>query len=220
MQFAGTDANVDTDPQYLSRLAASRKKGESVGPYCIRTYPSRTLFDLAKPKEADVHIEDIAHSLSIEPRFGGHLPIPWSVAQHSVLVAYIANCNHLPRQHYGAALLHDAHEAYIKDLPTPLKNLLGPVYRNIASGIQACIHRALGIPELDAESVRSIKRADALALEIEQQAIERGDMVVRLARCVTGLQQEQYWNPKKSDNAHLSFIEEWHRWRTECSLSA
>jgi len=73
------------------------------------------------PKPADVDIEDIAHALSNQCRFSGHTRVHYSVAEHSVRVArLLASLNHGPfTQMWG--LLHDASEAYLVDLPSPLK---------------------------------------------------------------------------------------------------
>ena len=64
-----------------------------------------------------IKIEDIAHALSRLPRFGGHLNRHYSVAQHSVLCANLARTKNDKK----AALLHDASEAYLLDMPTPIK---------------------------------------------------------------------------------------------------
>jgi 5'-deoxynucleotidase YfbR-like HD superfamily hydrolase len=66
-----------------------------------------------------IKIEDIAHALSNQCRFGGHLPKYYSVAEHS-LVCY----NLATQPNKKAALLHDASEAYMLDIPRPIKQAL------------------------------------------------------------------------------------------------
>ena len=87
-------------------------------PGCIRTFTGRYV-NPTQPKDADICIEDIAHALSQQPRFGGHLPVFYSVVQHSIAVA-----NDLPTEHKLAGLLHDASEAYLIDVPRPVKEQL------------------------------------------------------------------------------------------------
>lgn len=214
MQFAGTDANVDTDPSYLSRLAASRRDAEAPGAYSFRTYPSKILFNLAKPREEDIRLEDIAHSLSMLCRFGGHVPIAWSVAQHSVLVAHLATELGLEREWYGAALMHDAHEAYMQDVVSPAKRLIGRPYTNPADAIQSCIHRALGIAQPTGAALLTIKRADELALVLEQEAIERGDMVVEVPLGAADSPFKQRWAALPQYEARASFVGSWERWKS------
>lgn len=80
------------------------------------------------PQSRDVRITDIAHSLALQNRFLGHTKHPYSVAQHSL------NCLLVARTFYSEynednewllqVLLHDAAEAYIGDIATPVKKVL------------------------------------------------------------------------------------------------
>lgn len=68
------------------------------------------------PRAEDVSIEDIAHSLSMQCRYGGHSARFYSVAEHSVMVS-----RHVLPEDALAGLMHDASEAYVTDVPRPLK---------------------------------------------------------------------------------------------------
>lgn len=96
--------------------------------------------DLIDPSPEAISIIDIAKGLSREARFAGQSIRFYSVAQHSVAASYI-----VPQEFALEALLHDASEAYIKDIPRPLKNLL-PDYRRIEQGLQDVIRSRFGLP--------------------------------------------------------------------------
>ena len=68
------------------------------------------------PRPDEIHIEDIAASLSKLCRFNGHTSEFYSVAEHCCYV-----CDILPPELKLAGLLHDASEAYLCDIPRPLK---------------------------------------------------------------------------------------------------
>lgn len=68
------------------------------------------------PRTSEVNIQDIAHSLAMQCRYGGHSRDFYSVAEHSVLVSHI-----VPPEHALVGLMHDATEAYVSDVPRPLK---------------------------------------------------------------------------------------------------
>lgn len=75
--------------------------------------------DLSDPKTEDIDIEDIAWSLAGILRFNGHLSTHISVARHSLEVSRL-----VPAELGLAALLHDAHEAYMGDVTRPVKRYL------------------------------------------------------------------------------------------------
>ena len=69
------------------------------------------------PRPEEVHLEDIAETLSKICRFGGRTPgIFYSVAQHSVLVS-----RRVPLEHRLWGLLHDAEEYITGDMVKPIK---------------------------------------------------------------------------------------------------
>jgi len=85
----------------------------------IRTYTGLYI-NVFEPTEDMICIEDIAHSLSHQCRFGGQLPNFYSVAQHSMMCAKMAK-----KEDKLDALMHDASEAYVLDMPRPIKYKLG-----------------------------------------------------------------------------------------------
>lgn len=86
------------------------------------------------------HIEDIAQGLSNICRFTGQCNQFYSVAEHSLLVS-----NLLPPKLKLAGLLHDASEAYLGDVNSPLKSLL-PEYKVLEQKIQREIAEQFGLP--------------------------------------------------------------------------
>ncbi|WP_127958025.1 HD family hydrolase [Serratia microhaemolytica] len=125
----------------------------------INTFTGKQ-FCYAKPAVENICIEDIAQALSHECRFAGHLPEFYSVAQHSVLVSKIVR-----PELALEALLHDAHEAYCKDIPSPLKHML-PDYQYIESSIDSIIRYRFNLP---ASCSPAIKYADLVILATERR---------------------------------------------------
>ena len=124
--------------------------------------PSGTKFWPLNPRIEDINIKDIAHHLSNINRFTGG--INYSVGQHSIWVARMCPDNML------AALLHDASEAYLCDLPTPLKHsdLFAP-YRCIERYLMWVIFKRYGIDAkiVGGELPEEVKGVDHLAGIIE-----------------------------------------------------
>lgn len=99
---------------------------------CIITLSGRW-FDVLKPEDYEYDIEEIAHALSNLCRYTGHVNRFYSVAEHSVLVSRL-----LPNNLALAGLLHDASEAYVGDVASPLKKLI-PEYQTIEERVQTAI---------------------------------------------------------------------------------
>lgn len=85
----------------------------------LQTYTGRQFWPL-RPRGEDIDLLDIAHALSNQCRFAGHTRSFYSVAEHSVYVSRI-----VPPEWAAVGLLHDASEAYLMDVPRPIKGHLG-----------------------------------------------------------------------------------------------
>lgn len=119
------------------------------------------------PDPKDITIEDIGWSLAHQCRFAGHCKKFYSVAEHSILVA-----SYLPREIRLEALLHDAAEAYIIDIPSPLKQLL-PDYKIFEKRFERAIRTALDLNYLIDDQKNIIKFADKVALATEADNLMR-----------------------------------------------
>jgi uncharacterized protein len=130
-----------------------------LGDRYFRTFRGKRVHAFA-PCPEEIDIDDLAHSLAHQCRFLGHTDSFYSVAQHSVVVSRL-----VPRPDALWGLLHDASEAYLGDLPEPVKcNPLMAVYREAEDRLLACICGRFGLaPEIPA----SINLADRIALATE-----------------------------------------------------
>lgn len=115
-----------------------------------------------RPRSEDVRIEDIAHALANLCRYTGHVRSFYSVAHHSVLVSRV-----VPREVALWGLLHDASEAYLHDLPRPIKHLPElAAYRAAEAAVMRAVCERFGLPADEPEEVRV---ADRRMLRTEQR---------------------------------------------------
>lgn len=124
---------------------------------CIRTYTGKYL-DVFNPDPEQICIEDIAHALANTCRFGGHTREFYSVAQHSIMV-----CNRVQPELKLQALMHDAAEAYLTDVPTPIKKQL-PAYIELEENLMKVIAAKFGF---DCQMAPEVMEADKAELEYE-----------------------------------------------------
>jgi hypothetical protein len=92
------------------------------------------------PRPEEIDIRDIAHALSMQCRYAGHCLRYFSVAEHSVHVARACSPDHAL---WG--LLHDGAEAYLVDVPRPVKRHLTN-YQEIETRLQQAIAERFGLP--------------------------------------------------------------------------
>lgn len=137
----------------------------------ITTATSKHL-DYLNPDPEQIDIIDIATGLSNIPRWGGQINRFYSVAEHCLLMdrAYYAMTESPDNEVCRAILLHDATEAYMGDIPRPLKAEL-PDYRRIEKRLDIMIKLKFGI-STNLEIQEKVHIFDEIMLKNE--AIARG----------------------------------------------
>jgi hypothetical protein len=135
-------------------------------------------FYFARPEDYTFSVAEIAYVLAQEPRWGGHVDAHMSVAWHSILVANAVfdelwdgddTAIDLPRSVARAALLHDASEAFLRDIPAPLKRMPEMAgYRAVEKRVQGAIVQAFDLDVVASTYGQIIKHHDELVTERER----------------------------------------------------
>jgi 5'-deoxynucleotidase YfbR-like HD superfamily hydrolase len=132
----------------------------------IHTYTGK-MFDPLNPDPELLDIRDIGHALSLQARFAGHTRDFYSVAEHSVRVSMACG-----RNDALAGLMHDAAEAYLTDLPKPVKRSMME-FQLAEENLLIEIAKKFNFPyPLPA----SVKRADLLLLNTEARDLLSGNV--------------------------------------------
>lgn len=164
----------------------------------IQTFTGRQFWPL-DPRADEVCIEDIAHALSNQCRFAGHTRIFYSVAEHSVRVSDV-----LPRDLALAGLLHDASEAYLVDLPRPVKRQPEmAAYTNAEHNIMAQIAVHFGISrqfDLDPQ----IKHVDQVLLATEARDLMCRPPIAWAAMPEALIEPINPWSPLVAEERFLA----------------
>lgn len=141
----------------------------------MQTYTGREFYPM-NPRAEDVDVVDIAHALANTCRFGGHCKRFYSVAQHCCeMVKYYGlwmsrhDTSMASGEHKAGLLLHDAAEAYIGDIISPIKQVAFSGSR-IEYAVQQVIANALGA-SLVAMNCNFRKYADNVMLHWEKRDI-------------------------------------------------
>lgn len=126
-----------------------------------------TPFQLMSDDLSRIKLPVIAHALSLNCRFNGQIKRFYSVAQHSIMVAELTRIFGGNARDYLEALLHDASEAYLSDVPAPFKQFL-PDLRRIDALLEGQIRDKYALPPAKSDIVQ---KADWYALFIEADAL-------------------------------------------------
>jgi len=133
----------------------------------IQTYMGKRFYPLS-PRAQDIDPVDVAHALSLLCRYGGHVDPFYSVAEHCVLMSEWVQREHGSIQLALWALLHDATEAYVVDVPRPLKRELRD-YATIEDRVMLAIAERFDLPTADMPP--EVKDADNRILLDETAAL-------------------------------------------------
>ena len=184
----------------------------------IMTFSGKPICPL-DPDEGDIQIEDIAHSLAMICRWAGHCHTYYSVAEHSIRVAKV--CGDVGRAKGMSerevlelemlGLMHDATEAYVGDIPRPIKSEFMvntprgvETFREMEAHLYAVIESALGLPEMTPEYQEIVHVADNVVLSTEARDIANPDSLKHEEDAQEPLTDEI--RPLKWEKARLLFL--------------
>lgn len=132
----------------------------------------------ATDDNSDIQLMDIATHLSRQCRYNGATLRPYTVAEHSVFVYAMVTTRGSTRNERAWALLHDAAEAYIGDIVSPIKNLLGDRIFQIERAFEDAIARRFGLKPVGASMLpECVRIADWHALQCEMAYLLAGPKV-------------------------------------------
>lgn len=192
------DSSIYTGFEYYMQEVAKGKPANDNGRLggWIQTYTGRQFWPM-DPRPHEVFIEDIAHSLSMMCRYAGHCERFYSVAEHSVLLA-----RHVSRQNKLAALLHDASEAYLVDVPRPVKPFLAG-YREAESLVMDAVCARFGLP---IDFPQEVHDADKAILTDEmRQNMKSAAVTWESETAPLGIDLE-YWTPEEAEIQFLTMF--------------
>lgn len=155
-------------------------------------------FDFEDPRPEQINIGDIAHALGHLCRFAGHASRFYSVAEHSVHCARFLNEPDGTKDFARWGLMHDAHEAYVVDIPSPLKRLL-PDYQHIENLAEIAVRTRFGLFGVMPSPVRN---TDVAILREEAKALH--------------CEPPRPWNLPESKWLFECAHEHWAQWTPEC----
>ena len=159
-----------------------------------------TMFDLLNPGDSDYGIEEVAHALSNIARFNGHTEEFYSVAQHCVLMSHW-----IEPLYAREALLHDMQEAFVGDVATPLKLLIGDKYKELELGVQNSMCDKFAVSYWRVTSP-PVKRADLKMLMTEKRDLMRGDTDWSILEGVEPYDEYEIhpWSPSVAKRAFIT----------------
>jgi len=158
-------------------------------------------FRFNNPTPEMFSIEDIAHALSMLCRYNGHVKRFYTVAEHSVLMAYWMRDRGYSKAEVFTALMHDCAEAYIGDMARPVKATM-PRFKELERTIE--LVAAEKFPLMIYPFPKVIKNLDSRILKDERgQAMHPSDNVWGTDSLEPMNVTLRFWTPKQAKTRFL-----------------
>lgn len=171
------------------------------GPW-IESFSGRRIY-YEDPDPDSICIEDIAHSLSMQCRYNGHCIRFASVAEHCVILCEAFGWGN---EDAYALLMHDASEAYLSDLPRPIKYTLDS-YLALEAKFDAIIAKKFGVVNANSPVVSNWDRR--IVLDERAQNMSRSGNDWNLPGDLTPLGVKlHFWTPGEAEGR---FLQNFHR---------
>ena len=186
----------DMDSTYSGVNQASAQDEVRHGDW-MQTFSGKAFWPL-DPRPEEVDIRDIAHALSMQCRYAGHCLRFYSVAEHCVMLVYEMR-RHTRRLQIDL-LLHDAAEAYLVDVPRPVKRYLTG-YREAEARVDAAIRKHFVLFRRPHKRVKALdnailhdEQAQNMAPSVRDWNLPGGPLGVSL----------HFWSPAEAEAAFLA----------------
>lgn len=163
---------------------------------------------LKDPADYAAPVEELALWLARLIRFQSRSPVPMSVARHSVIVMLL-----LPETRTRAAaqlaLLHDAHEVYVSDVPRPVKHRLGFELDNITNEIDSILFPRYRLVFTEQDR-KLVDEADNLANHIEAETLH----LQSIDKCAFALRQFAHHCPALRVDSRVGSVAKKLAWKS------
>lgn len=135
-----------------------------------------------QPWRTQIVEDDLRIALGNARRYGGHYDV--TILQHLALCVELAQLEGYSPVEVALCAVHDMHEAYVTDVPGPMKRYLGDAWRDIESTWVQRLHEHFGLPYWRHQD--RVKRIDQLALIVEM--FHKGHPLIDVAKMRAGIE--------------------------------
>jgi hypothetical protein len=190
--------------QWRKAFKETRSQAAEHAPSTMTTFTGIRILNILNMVEADVDIRDIARSLAMQCRWGGHVRHFFSVAEHCVLLSRFAESRKIKK----ILLLHDASEAYFREIPKPIK-IAVPAIREAEQRCHQVICSRFGLPW---PWPAIVKKYDNMMWRTESHAFRTVDVDHPFGYPKALPVKIQCWNPERAEDEFLhDFNKLWDR---------